>query len=106
MKLAGRQALITGGSRGTGRHLAEAFWQEGASLLLVARTASDLADVQRNLLPHAQQSVHVLALDLTHPSAVGKVAAEIERCFGGLDILVNNAGDQGTIGPLWENDWE
>ncbi len=110
MKLAGRQALITGASRGFGRQLAHAFWREGASLLLVARTTADLETVQRSLAPAAPgQTIHILTLDLTQPRAVENVAAEVERCFGGLDILVNNAGNQGTIGPLWENDlaeWE
>jgi 3-oxoacyl-[acyl-carrier protein] reductase len=107
MKLRGRQALITGSSRGLGRQVAQAFWKEGASLLLVARTASDLAGVAVGLLPTSQagQTIHSLALDLTGPEAVTRVIAEAQRCFGGLDLLVNNAGDQGPIGPLWENDW-
>jgi NAD(P)-dependent dehydrogenase (short-subunit alcohol dehydrogenase family) len=110
MKLAGRQALITGASRGFGRHLAQTFWREGASLLLVARTAADLEMVQRNLGPAAPgQTIQIFAQDLTLPTAVEKIATEVERSFGGVDVLINNAGNQGTIGPLWENDlaqWE
>ncbi len=110
MKLDGRQALITGASRGLGRQLAHTFWREGASLLLVARTASDLEMVRRSFGPAApRQTIHILAQDLAQTGAVENVAAEVERCFGGLDILINNAGNQGTIGPLWENDlaeWE
>src|SRR5204863_3724658 len=62
MKLAGRQALITGGSRGFGRHLAKAFWREGASLLLVARTAKDLTAVKDSLQATAVsgQFIHIL----------------------------------------------
>ncbi|HWN95294.1 MAG TPA: SDR family oxidoreductase [Methylomirabilota bacterium] len=106
MKLAGRQALITGASRGFGRQLADTFWREGASLLLIARTESDLAAVQRSLHPTAAgQAIHTFVQDLTHAAAMENVAAEVERCFGGLDILMNNAGNQGPIGSLWENDW-
>jgi NAD(P)-dependent dehydrogenase (short-subunit alcohol dehydrogenase family) len=106
MKLVGRQALITGGSRGFGRQLARTFWENGASVLLIARTAADLAAVRDSLSsPIPGQAAHTLALDLTAPDAVEKILAEVKLRFGGLDILVNNAGDQGTIGPLWENDW-
>ena len=77
MKLAGRQALITGASRGFGRQLAQTFWREGASLLLVARTVADLETVQRNLGPAApDQTIHILAQDLTLPTAVEKIATE------------------------------
>jgi len=107
MKLRGRYALITGASRGLGRRVARLFWEEGAHLLLVARTQPDLLSLQRELLAtgHKDQSVHVLPLDLTHADAVKTVVDHVERQGGQLDTLVNNAGNQGPIGPVWDNDW-
>jgi NAD(P)-dependent dehydrogenase (short-subunit alcohol dehydrogenase family) len=64
MKLRVRQVLITGSSRGLGRQVVQAFWQEGASLLLVACTASDLARVEVSLLPTSQAGQTVQRTDI------------------------------------------
>jgi 3-oxoacyl-[acyl-carrier protein] reductase len=85
MKLAGRRALVTGGGRGIGRAIVEAFSAEGARTLAVARTAAELERV-------ACDAVRVASIDVTNRADVDRLPALIERELGGLDILVNNAG--------------
>jgi NAD(P)-dependent dehydrogenase (short-subunit alcohol dehydrogenase family) len=87
MKLENRRALVTGGSRGIGRAIVEAFLQEGAQVLTVARTEKDLEDV-------AELSDRVFAArcDVTSRADVDRLPGLVAQAFGGLDILVNNAG--------------
>jgi len=107
MSLRAYQVLITGASRGLGTYVARSFWREGADLLLVARTQSALEALRTDLLRQGapEQRAHILPLDLTQPSAIEDVMAQVKTHFGGIDVLINDAGDQGPIGPIWENDW-
>jgi 3-oxoacyl-[acyl-carrier protein] reductase len=101
-----RNCLITGASRGLGAKIAAAFWEAGANLMLVARTASALKQVADGLPRRADQRVITYAADLSDPQAPEQIIAEARKEFGALDVLVNNAGIQGPIGPCWENDWQ
>ena len=65
-----RYCLITGASRGLGKALAEHFWQQGWSLILLARGELALSEVVRSLGERAGQSVHTVVVDLTHPAEV------------------------------------
>jgi NAD(P)-dependent dehydrogenase (short-subunit alcohol dehydrogenase family) len=100
--LAGRKAVITGGSRGFGCTAARALLHAGADLLLVARGATELLQAAAELaaLARPEQKVETCAADLRDPDVA-------EVLFIGdwsePDILVNNAGIQGPIGPLWTN---
>ncbi len=105
--LAGRRAIVTGGSRGLGLEIARAFWREGASLLLVARERVALDDALARLEAERRdptQRLHVLAADLGDPAAPAVIAAHAEEALGGVDVLVNNAGLIGPIGTLAETD--
>jgi len=106
--LAGRNCLITGASRGLGATIAHTFWEKGANLLLIARSASGLANVVGMLPPRdGQQVVHTVVADLSDPDAPEHVFRQEQGVFGGmLHVLVNNAATQGPIGPIWENDWD
>ncbi|HEY5865846.1 MAG TPA: SDR family oxidoreductase, partial [Candidatus Tectomicrobia bacterium] len=103
----GKHALITGASRGLGAHLARAMWHAGASLLLVARSAAALRQVQDELRADArcEQQVHVVVADLGTPDAVPTIVGEARRVWESLDVLVNNAGMLTPIGKVWDNDW-
>jgi NAD(P)-dependent dehydrogenase (short-subunit alcohol dehydrogenase family) len=107
-RIDGRVALVTGGSRGLGRVIAEALASAGANVALTARqleTALRAADeialsTGRNILP--------LAVDVTVRSSVEHMVEQVERVLGRIDILVNNAGVniRGPIEELSEDDWD
>jgi NAD(P)-dependent dehydrogenase (short-subunit alcohol dehydrogenase family) len=89
--LRGRTALITGASRGLGAGAARALAAAGANVALAARTADDLAAVQRSV-EQAGGQAHVIVADVTDESAVEAMVQNAMDRFGALDILVNNAG--------------
>ncbi|MEU4230308.1 SDR family NAD(P)-dependent oxidoreductase [Nonomuraea sp. NPDC026600] len=89
--LSGKQALVTGASKGIGRAIALAYAEAGADVALVARSADPLAEVAKEIEALGRRAV-VLPADLTdRDAATGAVAAAIDG-LGHLDIVVNNAG--------------
>lgn len=88
-------ALITGASRGLGEAFAEALAQRGHSLILTARTATDLERVRRKVVRPGIE-VHCIAADLAREGA-REVLLEVERRGWQVDLLVNNAG-LGSLG--------
>jgi 3-oxoacyl-[acyl-carrier protein] reductase len=108
MKLVGRSAIITGGSQGLGRALAEHFLQEGASVLLMARGAVSLQQTEKALARLAGPGQQVLAFrgDISEPACCAAAATLAAERLPGLCVLVNNAGIQGPIGRFEEVDWE
>lgn len=90
--LAGKVALVTGGSRGIGFAMAQALGEMGARVALVARKEEELASAVARL--GAQGVVaHAIAADLAQPAAVAPAVASAEQALGPIDILVNNAGN-------------
>jgi NAD(P)-dependent dehydrogenase (short-subunit alcohol dehydrogenase family) len=103
--LRGSIALITGGGRGVGRLFALRLAAEGATVVLVARSADELdevADCVESSGGHAKTFV----VDVTDIVAVQNVVARIEKQVGPIDVLINNAGIFGPIGNTWECDWQ
>ena len=105
--LAGRGAIVTGGSLGIGFAIARAYVIAGADVLICARSPADVeaatAQLSRDTRPG--QIVCGQVCDVSDGDAVGKcVAVALDR-LGTLDILVNAAGVQGPIGPVEEVDW-
>ena len=101
MKLAGIHALITGGSQGLGRVIAETFVREGASVMLCARDAALLENARAELAALAQSGQKVLAraCDVSSEQQVNDLAAHAIVEFGAVHVLVNNAGVYGPLGP-------
>jgi len=89
--LAGKVAVITGGSRGLGLQIAEGFVAVGANVLIVARREEELQQA-KSKLERDQSTVCALACNLTDKSAPKLIADTAEAIFGTVDILVNNAG--------------
>src|SRR5687768_29966 len=96
LQLKGRNALVTGGSRGIGFGVAQLLAAEGCNLHLASRSESDLAAAREKITAaHPGVKVTLHALDLGVPENTARLAQEC----GDLDILINNAGaiPQGTI---------
>lgn len=91
-------ALVTGSSRGIGRAVAELFAAEGASVVLTARTASDLDQVAEVIRQRGGQAVAIPG-DITDEAFVAQLFGQIRVRFGRLDVLVNNAGIA-PFGPI------
>src|SRR6266851_4846180 len=89
--LAGRVAIVTGGSVGLGRQMAEGLAEMGANLVLCARKKERCLQAAEEL---QKLGVKVLALgcDVKQPASVQEVADAAVKQFGRIDILINNAG--------------
>jgi len=108
LKLSGRTALITGGSRGIGFGVAQSLAAEGCHLHLASRNAADLEAARKKLLAAHKVNVTTHAVDL----GVSENARKLGEACRDVDILVNNAGaiPQGTLTALdekvWRDSWD
>ena len=91
MKLKNKIALVTGAGRGIGKAIALALANEGASVILTARTFKELEGVRQTIEEQGGKA-RSIAADLTKDPDVEKVFSQISAEFRRLDILVNNAG--------------
>ena len=106
-RLDGKVALITGASRGIGKGIAEAFGEEGASLVLLARNRADLTRNAEELTRRGVNAVIAVA-DVTDEDQVHSAFALVRERFGRLDLLVNNAGEarNAPLDELTAEDWD
>src|SRR5215472_14233008 len=89
--LSGRVAIITGGSMGLGRQMAEGLAEMGASLVLCARKKERCEQAAEDLQQTGAKTL-ALACDVKSPENVQDVVQETVSHFGRIDILINNAG--------------
>jgi gluconate 5-dehydrogenase len=89
--LSGRVAIVTGGSIGLGRQMAEALSEAGAALTLCARN-KERCDLAAAELQKAGAAVLSLACDVKKPESIQDVVDQTMTRFGRIDILINNAG--------------
>ncbi|TYP98201.1 NAD(P)-dependent dehydrogenase (short-subunit alcohol dehydrogenase family) [Tenacibaculum adriaticum] len=98
-ELSGKIALVTGGTRGAGKAIAERLLQAGATVIITAR----------NKPKEENKNLHFISGDLSMASGTEKVIQEVNSTFGKLDILVNNLGSSNTPGGgfevLTDEDW-
>ncbi|MFE3070793.1 3-oxoacyl-ACP reductase FabG [Streptomyces sp. NPDC059247] len=87
-----RSVLVTGGTRGIGRGIAELFARSGAAVALTGRDARAAAGAAAEIADATGGRVTGLGADLRDPDAVEEMAAEAERRHGHLDVLCANAG--------------
>ncbi len=90
--LAGKTAVVTGGTRGIGRAVAEALLLEGASVAICGRTAYAAAAAAGAMATSTGGEVVGLTADVSKPEEAASLFDEVDRRWGGLDILINNAG--------------
>lgn len=109
MLLKNQVALITGSGRGIGRAIARALAKEGASVLLTARTASELSATAAEINAERGSAeagnagaAAFVAADLAREADCAQVVAAARAKFGRIDILVNNAGHYGPVVPVEE----
>lgn len=93
--LAGKVAIVTGGSKGLGRTIAGALARAGADVAITSRTQSDLDRVAAELRQHGRQ-VLGLHSDVTDEDSIAAMVQRVIDRFGQIDILVNNAGVEGV----------
>ena len=104
-ELEGKVAVITGGSRGICRAIAERLAAEGADCLLAARDKQNLKQAAAEIAGASGRRAEYFAADLRDPGGCAALAESAQRAFAGVDILVNCAGaTQG--GPFLESDDE
>ena len=92
MLLEGKSAIITGGVRGIGRGIAEAFCKEGANVVLVYRSNDEAAEATRAALAAYGTGVELVKGDVASMETAKEAVARCKETFGSVDILVNNAG--------------
>ncbi|MGH7932907.1 MAG: SDR family oxidoreductase [Candidatus Binataceae bacterium] len=100
IRLDGRIALISGGSRGLGKAMARNFAEAGAEVAIVARRPEPLAETAREIIA-AGGRCRAYSGDVSRAGEVSRVFAEVSRDLGRVDILVNNAG-RSRRGPFEE----
>ena len=100
---AGQLAVVTGASRGIGAATAEALAAAGAHVILVARTATALEQVE-DRIHEAGGSATIAPLDLTDGDSIGKLAVAVAERWGKLEMLVLNAAMLGSLTPVQDID--
>ena len=91
-RLAGKRALVTGGSRGIGAAIARRLAAEGADVALTYERSADKAAAVVTEIEALGRKGFAIAADSADPAAVTRAVDDAARALGGLDILVNNAG--------------
>jgi 3-oxoacyl-[acyl-carrier protein] reductase len=101
--LAGKVALVTGGSRGIGYAIAEALIGQGARVVITSRSADDLEKAGGSL----GDSATGIRADVRDPADAERAIDDAVQRFGGLDVLVNNAGVGlfASVAEMSVDDW-
>jgi len=103
MKLKNKVAVITGGGRGIGQAIAQAYAREGAKLALCARTAAELDQTVKELRA-LDREAEGWSCDVSLEEPVKEFIAGVHKKFGRIDILVNNAGVMTRPTPMSDLD--
>ena len=112
ISMAGRTAVITGGSKGLGYAMAKRFLASGAHVAILARSAEPLAAAKASLVGVGPGTVAAIACDVASATDIARAYSEVMAELGRIDIIVNNAG-QSRTGPfetitdeIWQDDLE
>ena len=108
MKLEGKIAIVTGGSRGIGACIARRYGQEGATVAVVAHTKRDRAEGVVAEIEAAGGKAGAFAADIGAVAECERLAQEVIAAYGTVDILVNNAGifTPTPIEEVTEENWD
>ena len=107
MRLAGRNAVVTGAASGIGRETALRFAEEGAAVVCVDLNAEGAAAVAAEIAAKGG-TAHSAGVDITSAADAAQLAEEALAALGGIDVVVNNAGVTilGGVAELTEADWQ
>ncbi len=107
MKFEGQFVLVTGGSRGIGRSIVEAFANAGATVGFVYNSSSAAADAIVKELTDAGKKVSAYQCDVANKTAVDALVEKLVGEWGRIDVLVNNAGiiKDGLLATMTAEDW-
>jgi NAD(P)-dependent dehydrogenase (short-subunit alcohol dehydrogenase family) len=108
IRLDGRRAVVTGGTKGIGRGVAAEFLASGADVAFCARNAEEVKQTEAALAAeHPGRVVRGVVADVTDAASVESLIGDAADALGGIDILVNNAGaaHPGTFEMLTDDDW-
>jgi NAD(P)-dependent dehydrogenase (short-subunit alcohol dehydrogenase family) len=103
LRLDGKVAIVTGGSKGIGEAVAAAFAGAGAKVMISSRREENLEAAAKAIEPIAAEGGGAISWSVAHagrPEDAERCATATLERFGGLDILVNNAGTNPYFGPL------
>jgi NAD(P)-dependent dehydrogenase (short-subunit alcohol dehydrogenase family) len=89
--LQGKTAIVTGGGRGLGKQIAEAYADAGANVVVCSRNLEACQQISESLLANGVRSL-ALKCDVSNPEEIQYVVDETIKEFGRIDILVNNSG--------------
>jgi 3-oxoacyl-[acyl-carrier protein] reductase len=110
VRLDGRSAIVTGGSKGLGLAIAEEYVASGADVAILARDAGALAEAKQKIQARGKGKVAAISCDVSKAADIKKTYDQVMAEFGKVDIFVNNAG-QSTRGPsetitdeMWQAD--
>src|SRR5882724_11404674 len=108
LRLRGRTALVTGGSRGIGAAISRALAEAGATVAINYRERADEAERLAEALRKTHVHAITIAADVSQRDAVAKMVEVVKSEFGTIDILINNAGVAITRGidDLSETDFD
>ncbi len=98
--LKNKVAIITGGSRGIGKAIAERFAREGCNLMIAARTSQELDQTAHEIQTKFQAKVLKHQTDISNESDVDSMIQSTIAEFGKIDILINNAAAIGPMGGI------
>jgi NAD(P)-dependent dehydrogenase (short-subunit alcohol dehydrogenase family) len=98
LELTGKRAIVTGGSRGIGRAIAQQLGEEGAQVVIAARDRATLESAAQQLAQITGARVEAVVADTRSDASVNELVARTAELLGGVDILVNNAAVPGGIG--------
>ena len=107
-KLVGRTAIVTGGAKGIGRGIAEAFAYEGADVAIADIAINDQATAVIESIQQTGRKAIFIRTDVADEQQVQNMVEAVKRDFGHIDILVNNAGifTQALVENLTVADWD
>lgn len=104
LRIDGRSAVVTGGTRGIGRAIAEACAAAGANVMVVARKPDELAETADALEKVGGGGVATFRGSVGDPDVAAGAVGECMAAFGSCDIVVNNAAVNPAFGPLMDVD--